>query len=147
MGQTARVAVLVITALLTADAAIMPVAANEPSACKVEKAQAFRQAGDRYASQANYADAARWYVAAARTTRACRAPSELLLSARALAQAGTALARGGDYLRALSMLRQAQAQLVAIGARDRATASEAQTTLGLVQNVISVVDDVAASSM
>ncbi len=126
---------------------VEPVVAGEPFACNAAKASVLRVDGDRARARAQYAQAARHYLAAARSTRDCTATPDAVLSAQTLAQAGAALALGGDELRGLSLLHDAASRLVEIAARDRAAAPRIESVLARVQRVISAVDDVARSSM
>jgi tetratricopeptide (TPR) repeat protein len=120
--------------------------ADGPQGCDVGKAAAFRAAGDRYTAAGKFADGERWYFAATRYTRACTTSDAALLSARSLAGAGAALAKDGDYLRALDVLHDALSQLGSLAGEPR-TAAAARPYLQLVQNMIAAINRVAEYSM
>jgi hypothetical protein len=124
-----------------------PADAREAFPCDIGKAQMFRAAGDRYRADARYADAAHWYLAAARETGQCRLASASLLGARALAAAGAALALNGEYLRALALLHDAQTRLVALEPHTDELAAELQRVRDLIGAVIDAVNTVARLSM
>jgi len=120
-------------------------AAGAPG-CDLAKAAAFHAAGDRYTAAGKYADGAHWYFAATRFARACATPDAALLSARSLAGAGAALAKDGDYLRALDVLHDALSRLTSLTADPR-SASAARPYVPLVQNMIAAINEVAEYSM
>ncbi len=122
-------------------------AATQPPACDREHSAVFRAAGDRYRAQRDFVNAARWYVAATRHGAGCDRPDDLLLNAHAIALAGTAYAQSGDYLQALSFLHQAQSRLTALSAAPPSVANDARAYADRVEKLISVIDEVAQSSM
>ncbi len=124
-----------------------PLGAGERLSCRVENVTPLRVAADRSLQRRNFAEAARWYLAAARTNATCGAPSSALLTARSLAQAGAALAQGGDELGSLALLREAQARFRAIPQSDRQTADAARGFLDLVERMIAAVEELARESM
>ncbi len=138
---------LVIGGLSLMIMAIAPAWAGEPATCNWTQANVLRAQGDRYRTGGHFLSAARAYIAASRSVRDCRTASGLMLSARSLAQGGTALAQSGDYLNGRLLLQSAQSRLQSLFAVDAQTAAAARSYFDLVQNVITAIDRVAQSSM
>jgi hypothetical protein len=128
-------------------ATVLPAFAGPSGACNARKATEFRAAGDRYRDVGRFTDAAHWYLVATQNTRGCRSGEDALLNAHALAQAGSALAQSGDYLRGLTLLNAAQVRLTAIAAFDPRAADAARAYADAVQNMIAAIDRVAQASM
>jgi hypothetical protein len=152
--RTAR-RLVVISALAFVAGAAAPVAAAPAAAgpgavvhCNPVDATKFRAAGQRYVAEQRFTDAGMWFVAATRSTRECRTPSAAILRARSLFQAGAAFALGGDSVRGLDLLREAQSQLNALTmAGERDNASEAHAILNLIADLIASIDITAQGSM
>jgi hypothetical protein len=107
----------------------------------------FIAVGDRADTHGQYVEAMHWYLAASRYTRDCRAAGDLLIGSRALAKTGGALAQSGEYLKALSLLRAAQARLARLALGDSQIATASRSLFDQVQNVITAIDGVAQSTM
>jgi hypothetical protein len=127
--------------------AMAPVSAGESGSCNFSKAISLRAQADRARTHGQLISAAQSYIAASRAVNDCRTGSGLMLSARSLAQGGTALAQGGDYFNARSILLSAQERLQALFSVDAPTAASARSYFDLVQSVISAIDRIARFSV
>jgi hypothetical protein len=137
-----------LTTLALAAAIMAPATAataHPSSRCDVGQAVALVARGDRATAGETFTRAARLYAAAAQVTADCRGHAALT-HARALALAGSSLARGGDLLDALDVLRSAQADLHALDA-DPHAAEDARALRTLVENFVAAVERVADASM